>query len=147
MVSKPKRTSLSTSRDHVDVMPSGSDGKKKGNIRLPCRLCEGEHLVHLCPLMDEVSNVLENHAAPQLQLLVGYQRLSSNPLPVGQEIDLGSSLVCLALLERDSLVFVPDQPLVEKSVDFFCHQLLSVFEMRMVIILVMFFLSAQILMN
>ena len=50
-------------------------------------------------LMDKASNVLENLEAPQPQLHVGYQRLSSDPILVGKEIDLDSSLAYLALLE------------------------------------------------
>lgn len=109
--------SLSTYRDHVDATPSDSDGKNKGKIKFPCRLCEGEHLLHLYPLMDKASKVLENVVAPQSQLLVGYQRLSFDPLLVGKEIDLDPSLACRDLLEHDSLVFVQNQPLVVKSVD------------------------------
>jgi len=98
-------------------MPSANDGKKKGNIRFPYRLCEGEHLLHLCPLMDKASKVLEKLVAPQPQLLIGYQRLSSDPLPVSKEIDLNSSLVNPTLLEHDYLVSILDQPLVGRSVD------------------------------
>ena len=65
--------------------------------------------------MDKASKILENLTAPQPQLPIGYQRLSSNPLLVGKEIDLDSSLTCPALPERDSLVSVPDQPLVYLS--------------------------------
>ena len=67
--------------------------------------------------MDKDSKILENLIAPQPQLHVGYQRLSSDPLLVGKEIDLDSSLSHPALPKHDSLVFFPDQPLVEKSVD------------------------------
>ena len=67
--------------------------------------------------MDKASKVLEKLTAPQDQLPVGYKRLSSNPLLVGNEIDLDSSLAHPALLEHGSLVFVPDQPLVKKSVN------------------------------
>jgi len=67
--------------------------------------------------MDKASKVLENLAAPQPQLHVGYHRLSSNPLLVGKEIDLDSSLAHPALLKRDSLVSAPNQPLVRKSVN------------------------------
>ena len=66
------RPSPLTSRDHFDVTPSASDGKKKGKIRFPCRLCGGEDLLHLCPLMDKASKVLENLTAPQPQLPIGY---------------------------------------------------------------------------
>jgi len=53
-------------------MTFANDGKKKGNIRLLYRLCEGEHILHLCPLMDKASKVLENLAATQPQLPFGY---------------------------------------------------------------------------
>ena len=66
------RPSPSTFGDHVDATPSASDGKRKGKIRFPCRLCEGKHLLHLCPLMDKASKILENLTAPQPQLHVGY---------------------------------------------------------------------------
>lgn len=67
--------------------------------------------------MDKASKTLENLTTPQLHLPIGYQRLSSNPLLVCKEIDLDSSLSHPALLEHDSLVSVPNQPLVEKGVD------------------------------
>ena len=85
-------------------MPSANDGKKKGNIRFPYRLCERMHLLHLCPLMDKASKVLENLVAPQPQLPIGYQRLSFNPLLVGKEIDFNSFLAHRALSEHDSFV-------------------------------------------
>jgi len=62
--------------------------------------------------MDKASNVLEKLTAPQLQLPVGYQRLSSNSLLVDKEINLDSSLTCLGLPNRYSVQSVPDQPLV-----------------------------------
>jgi len=67
--------------------------------------------------MGKASKVLENIAAPQPQIPIGYQRLSSDPLLVGKEIDLDSSLSHPALPERDSLVSVPNQSLVEKSIN------------------------------
>lgn len=67
--------------------------------------------------MDKSSKVLEDLTAHQPQLLVGYQRLSSIPLPVGKEIDLDSSLTHPSLPEHNSLVLVPNQPLVGKSVN------------------------------
>lgn len=118
MVSKFDRPSPSTSGNHVDATSSTSDGKKKGKIIFPCRLCEGYHLLHLFPLTDKASKFLEILATPQPKLLVSYQRLSSNPLPVGKEINLDSSVSRPTLPEQDSLVSIPNQPLVEKSVDF-----------------------------
>jgi len=67
--------------------------------------------------LDKASKTLENLTAPQPQLPIGYQRLSSNPFLVGKEINLDSSLAHPALLEHESLVSVPDQSLVEKSID------------------------------
>lgn len=54
--------SSSASRDHAGDTPSTSDSKvhgKKGKIKFPCRLCEGNHHIHLFPYMDEASKVLE----------------------------------------------------------------------------------------
>lgn len=56
--------SPSTYGDHVNVAPLVSDGKRNRKIRFPCRLCEGEHLLHLCPCMDKASKFLKT-----LQLL------------------------------------------------------------------------------
>jgi len=67
--------------------------------------------------MDKASKVLENLTTPQRQLPIGYQMISSNPLLIGKEINLDSSLSHPALLENDSLLSVPGQPLVKKSVD------------------------------
>jgi len=44
--------------------------------------------------MDKASFVLESLTASSPQLPNGYQRLSSDPLPIDKEIDLDSSLVC-----------------------------------------------------
>lgn len=111
------RPSPSTSRDQFDATPSTNDSKKKGNIIFPYRLYEGEYLLHLLALMDKASKALENLASPQSQCHVGYKRICFNPLIVGKEIDLDSSLSFPSLLERDSLLSVLEQNLVEKSVD------------------------------
>lgn len=86
------RLSPSTSGDHVDATSSTNGGKNNGNIRFTYRLCEGKNILHLFPLMDKASKVLENLAAPQPQLLLSYRRFYSIPLLVGKEIDLDSSL-------------------------------------------------------
>lgn len=67
--------------------------------------------------MDKYSTILENIIAPQPQILVGYQRISFDPLSVDKEIDLDSSLACPAVSEQDSLMTIRNHPLVEKSVD------------------------------
>lgn len=100
---------------HVDVTPSTSSGKKKGKIRFPYRLCEGNHLLHLCLLMDKTSSILENHIASSPQLLFGYYKLSYDPLSIYKEIDLDSSLVHISLPELGCVMPISDKPLVEKS--------------------------------
>jgi len=45
----------STSGDHVGDIPSTSGSKvqgRKGKVKFPCRLCEGNHPIHLCPYLD-----------------------------------------------------------------------------------------------
>jgi len=137
----------STSGDHVDVTPSTNDDKKKGKIRFPCRLCEGDHLLHLCPLMDKAFNVLENLTAPQPQLPISYQRLSSDPLPVGKQIDLNSPLVYPNLLEHDSLCMFMTNHCSKRVSTWLRLQRFTLFPKRVVIILLMFFSSPHILMN
>jgi hypothetical protein len=66
----------SASGDHAGDKPSTSNSKvhgKKGKVKFPCKLCEGNHPIHLCPLMDEASKELENLTASQPHLPTGYQ--------------------------------------------------------------------------
>ena len=67
--------------------------------------------------MDKASAILESLTASSPQLPIGYQRLSSDPLPIDKEIDLDSSLVRLPLSEPGCAKPVPDQPLVGESVN------------------------------
>lgn len=56
----------STSGDYVGSTPSTSDSKvhgRKGKVRIPCRLCEGNHSLNLCPFLDEAERVLDNFLA------------------------------------------------------------------------------------
>ena len=59
----------STSGDHVGDTPSTSGSKvhgKKDKVKFTCRLCEGNHPIHLFPDLDEVKTVLDNHpTSPQ----------------------------------------------------------------------------------
>jgi len=32
-------------------------------VKFPCRLCEGNHPIHLCPYLDEAKKVLDNRPA------------------------------------------------------------------------------------
>jgi len=63
--------------------------------------------------MHKASTVLESLTSSSPQLPIGYQRLSSDPLPV----DLDSSLVHSPLSEPSCAKPVLDQPLVGESVD------------------------------
>ena len=114
----PARPS-SSSEAHGDATLSVGNGKKKGKIRIPCKLCEGHHPLHLCPLMDKASAVLESLTAPSPQLPDGDQHLSATAdrSPADKEIDQDSSLVQPSLPEPGFAKPVPDQPLVGKSVD------------------------------
>jgi len=67
--------------------------------------------------MDKASAVLESLTASSPQLPVGYQRLSSDPLPVDKGIDLDFSLVQAPLPEPGCAKPAPDQPLVGESID------------------------------
>ena len=57
----PRQPISSASEQHVDDLPSTSHdtvGKKKSRVKLPCMLCKGSHLTHLCSRMDEASKLL-----------------------------------------------------------------------------------------
>ena len=56
----------STSGDHVGNIPSNSDSEVNGHktkVKVPCRLCEGNHSLHHCPFLHEAKRVLDNHPA------------------------------------------------------------------------------------
>jgi len=84
------------SGDHVGDKPSTSNSKahrKKGKVKFPCKLCEGNHPIHLYLLMDEASKELENLTASQPHFPDGYRKLSPNPSLVDAVIDQKSYLV------------------------------------------------------
>ena len=85
----------SSSKSHGNATLSVGKGKGKGKVRFPCRLCESNHPLHLCLLMDKASSVLESLTAPSPPLPIGYQCLSAaaDHLPIDKEIDSNSSLV------------------------------------------------------
>ncbi len=95
------------SGDHVGHKTSTSNNKvhgKKGKVKFPCKFCNGNHPIHLCPILDEASKELENLTASQPCLLVGYQKFSVDPLLVNPVIDQNSSLVNPSLSLKVSLV-------------------------------------------
>jgi hypothetical protein len=88
-------TSLA-SEQHADNPPSTSHDtvrKKKSRFKLPCMLCKGSHLTHLCPHMDEALKLLEDMTVSQPQLPAAYRKLSLNPPIVDGMINLVPSLV------------------------------------------------------
>lgn len=101
----------STSRDHVGDTPSTSGSKfhgKKGKIKFPCRLCEGNHPIHLCPYLEEAKRVLDNHLASPQRLPSGYRKLSRNPSLVDELTDQNQSSVKPTLFENESYESIPD---------------------------------------
>ena len=67
--------------------------KKQGKITNPCKLCEGNHPIHLCPYMDEAKRVLEDPMVCTPYLPIGYQKLSSSLLLVDSKVSQELSLV------------------------------------------------------
>jgi hypothetical protein len=106
----PRQPMSSTSEQHVDDLPSTSQntlGKKKSQVKFPCRLCGGSHQTHLCPRMDKALKLLEYMTVSQPQIPSTYCKLSLNPPvvdgmvnpipplvnPVDQVVNLVTSLV------------------------------------------------------
>ena len=107
----------SASGDHAgDKLSTSKAHGKKGKVKFPCKLCEGNHPIHLCPLIDEASKWLENITASQPRLLTTYRKLSPDPSLIDPMIDQKSYLVNPALFESESRESVLDQPLVEENV-------------------------------
>jgi len=72
----------STSEAHVENTPSTSESEvhgQKGKYRFSCKLCEGDHVVHHCPFLDEAKSVLEDHPVSPIRLPSGYKKLSPSP--------------------------------------------------------------------
>lgn len=116
----PHRPLSSTFGHHASDKPSTSNSKshgKKGNVKFMSKLCEGNHPIHLCHLMDEDSKELENLTISQPNLPTRYRKLSRDPLLVDPMFDRKSSLVNPTLSKSESCKFVLEQPLFEKPVD------------------------------
>jgi hypothetical protein len=114
----PRQPMSSASEQHVDDLPSTSHdtvGKKKSRVKFPCMLCNGSHLSHLCPHMDEASKLLEDMNVSQPQLPAAYRKLSLDPpivdgmiTPVPSPVNLVDHVV--------NLVTSSDEP-VDQVVD------------------------------
>jgi len=101
----------STSGDHVSDIPTTSDNKvhgKKGKVKFPCRLCEGNHPIHLCPYLDEAKRVLDNHLASSQRLPSDYRKLSLNPSLVDEFTNQNQPSVETTLSESESYESIPD---------------------------------------
>jgi hypothetical protein len=88
---RPPQPMSSTSEQHVDDLPStsqGTIGKKKSRVNFPCRLCVGSHQTHLFPHMDEASKLLEDMNVSQPQLPTAFRRLTLNPPIIDGMINL-----------------------------------------------------------
>ena len=78
----------STSGAHVGDKPSTSKSHgKKGKVKFPYKLCEGNHPIHLFPLLDEASKELENLIASQPRLPTRYRKFFPDPSLVYHVID------------------------------------------------------------
>jgi len=111
----------STSRDHAGDAPSTSGSKvheNKGKIKFPCRLCEGNHSIHLCPYLDEAKKVLDNRLSSPQRFPSGYRRLSLNPSLVDELTSQNQSSIKITLSESESYESIPDpNQQVEVTVD------------------------------
>lgn len=101
----------STSRDHVGDTPSTSGSKfhgKKGNVKFPCRLCKGNHPIHLCPYLDEAKKVLDNCPASLQRIPSGYKRISLNPSLIDELTKKNQPLVKPTLSKSESYKSILD---------------------------------------
>lgn len=88
-----------------------------GKVNFSCKLCDGNHLIHLCPYMDEASKFLGNLTVSQPQSPTSYHKLSPNTPLVDEVIDQNPPLVNPTLSDSESHKFITNQPLVERMVD------------------------------
>ena len=79
-----------------------------GKVKFPCRLCEGNHPIHLCPYLDEAKEVLDNHPASMQRLPSSYRRLSLNPSLVNELTNSNQLSVKPTLSESESYESIPD---------------------------------------
>ena len=110
----------STSGDHAGDTPSTSGSKfhgKKVKVKFPCRLCEGNHSIHLHPYLDESQKVLDNRPASLQLLPSGYKRLSLNPSLVDEVTDPNQLSIKPTLSECESHESIPDQSQVKEKID------------------------------
>jgi len=80
----------STSGYHVESTPSTSESEapgQKGKHRFLCKLCEGDHVVHHCPFLDEAKRVLDNRPVSPLRLPPGYKKLLPSPVTSWESAD------------------------------------------------------------
>lgn len=137
-------------RDLVGDKPSTSDSTihgKKGKVKFPYILYEGNYPIHLCPYLDEAPKVLENLRASQPWISFGCWKISPNPPLVDKVIDLNPSSFNLTLSKHESYEYVPNQSLLRNWLTQLHLQLIALFPLRVKFIPLSFFLFIQILSN
>ena len=92
----------------MNVMKLGGHAPS-GKVKFPCRLCEGNHPIHLCPYLGEAKKVLDNHLASPQRLPPGYRRLSLNPSLVDEFTDSNQPSIKPTLSESESYESIPNQ--------------------------------------
>lgn len=111
----------STFGDHVDSTPSTSNSEihgQKGKVKVPGRLCEGDHTLHHCPFLDEAKRVLDNHPTSPQQLPSGYRKLSPSPLLVENFTNITQLSIETPLTESEYFESIPHQSQqVEVTID------------------------------
>jgi len=73
-----------------NLTPSTSESEAFGQKRkwkFPCKLCEGNQVIHHCPFPDEAKRVLDDHPASPLRLPPGYKKLFPSPSLVENPTD------------------------------------------------------------
>jgi len=102
----------STSEDHVESTPSTSESKafgKKRKCKFPCKLCEGDHVIHCCPFLDEAKRVLDDRSASLLRLPLGYKKLLPSPSLVENPTDTPLWMVEATTIEDKPTESIPDK--------------------------------------
>ena len=79
-----------------------------GKVKFPCRLCEGNHPIHLCPYLDEAKRGLDNCPASPQRLPSSYRKLSLNPSLVDALTDQNQLSVKPTLSESESYESIHD---------------------------------------
>jgi len=102
----------STSDSQVDSTPSTSENevnRQKGKVRVPCRLCEGDHTLHCFPFLDEAKSILDTRPASPQQLPPRYKKLLPSPSLVENLIDITQLSIESPIIECEPPESTSDQ--------------------------------------